>query len=88
MEGDSLITDLLMTMANHLAFQDIVDIVSSDHSPALMSVLKDSLVKFITEKVLMGSGFTMRSITHVLKNIAADWFVHTVGIDNNDERLS
>ena len=79
--GDGLITDLMITMARSMTFQDIVDIVSSNRSP-VMSIVHDTIVKFISERVLKGTGATVESMQHALKTIAADWFVQTVGIEH------
>ena len=46
--GDGLITDLMLTMARRMSFQNIVDIVSSNHSPG-MFIVHDIIVKFILQ---------------------------------------
>ena len=84
-EGESLVTDLLMDMASQLSFQDIVDLMSHDHKPGLVSVLQDTLVRFTNKIGLKGTGDAMDS-QHALDSIAADWFIQTVGFEHKDQR--
>jgi len=75
-EGESLVTDMLMTLANHLTFQDMVAIVSSNPSPATMAGLQEPLRQFISEKILKGAEATKENVETALVNIADDWFTH------------
>ena len=52
--------------------------------PVLPTILMsdDIIVKFISERVLKGTGATVDSMQHALKTIAADWFVQTVGTEH------
>jgi len=73
-EGDSLVTDLLMTLAHHLTFQDMVAIVASNPTPATMAGLQAPLRQFIVEKVLKGAEPSKENIETALLAIADDWF--------------
>eukprot|EP00090_Calanus_glacialis_P032741 TRINITY_DN5424_c0_g1_i3.p1 TRINITY_DN5424_c0_g1~~TRINITY_DN5424_c0_g1_i3.p1 ORF type:complete len:859 (-),score=395.18 TRINITY_DN5424_c0_g1_i3:244-2511(-) len=73
-EGESLVTDLLMTLAHHLTFQDMVAIVASNPTPATMAGLQAPLRQFIMEKVLKGAEPSKENIETALVNIADDWF--------------
>ena len=77
-EGESLVTDMLMTLANHLTFQDMVAIVSSNPSPATIAGLQEPLRQFISEKVLKGAEATKENVEAALMNIADDWFAQMV----------
>ena len=86
-EGESLVTDLLMTLANHLTFQDMVAIVASNPTPATMSGLQAPLRQFIMEKVLKGAEPSKENIETALVNIADDWFTQMVS-DEDDADIS
>ena len=77
-EGDSLVTDLLMTLAHHLTFQDMVAIVASNPTPATMAGLQAPLRQFIVEKVLKGAEPSKENIETALLAIADDWFAQMV----------
>jgi len=82
-EGESLVTDMLMTLANHLTFQDMVAIVSNNPSPATIAGLQEPLRQFISEKVLKGAEATKENVETALINIADDWFgqmEHSAGL--------
>jgi hypothetical protein len=49
--GESLVTDLLMTMAEHLTFPDMVAIVAQSPSPATLAGLQAPLQQFLRERV-------------------------------------
>ena len=84
MSSESLVTDLLMDMASQLTFQDIVELLSDDYKPGLVSVLQDALVGFVGKRGLKGTGDAMDS-QHALESITADWFIQTVGFEYKDE---
>eukprot|EP00092_Neocalanus_flemingeri_P028334 GFUD01030771.1.p1 GENE.GFUD01030771.1~~GFUD01030771.1.p1 ORF type:complete len:889 (+),score=361.49 GFUD01030771.1:209-2668(+) len=73
-EGESLVTDLLMTLAHHLTFQDMVTIVASNPTPATMAGLQAPLRQFIMQKVLKGAEPSQENIETACVNIADDWF--------------
>jgi len=73
-EGESLVTDLLMTLANHLTFQDMVAIVAGNPTTATMAGLQVPLRQFIVEKVLKGAEPSKENIETALLAIADDWF--------------
>ena len=73
-EGESLVTDLLMTMANHITFQDMVSIVANNPTPATLSGLQAPLRQFMVEKVLKGAEPSQENIETALVNIADEWF--------------
>ena len=77
-EGESLVTDLLMTLAGHLTFQDMVSIVTQNPSPATIGNLQEPLKKFILEKVLQGAEPSEENIKSALLRIADDWFEQLV----------
>ena len=77
-EGESLVTDLLMTLAHHLTFQDMVAIVASNPTPATMAGLQAPLRQFIMEKVLKGAEPSKENVETALLNIADDWFAQMV----------
>ena len=78
-EGESLVTDMLMTMARCLVFKDLVDLVSSVASSSTLARLRGTLELFISEKVLKsGSKATTGSIQQALSLIAADWYSQVV----------
>merc|ERR1719370_2266851 len=75
--------DMLMTLANHLTFQDMVAIVSNNPSPATIAGLQEPLRQFISEKVLKGAEATKENVETALINIADDWFgqmEHSAGL--------
>ena len=86
-EGESLVTDLLMTLAHHLTFQDMVAIVASNPTPATMAGLQAPLRQFIMEKVLKGAEPSKENIETALVNIADDWFAQMVS-DEDDDNIS
>jgi len=73
-QGESLVTDLLMTMANHITFQDMVSIVANNPTPATLSGLQAPLRQFMVEKVLKGAEPSQENIETALVNIADEWF--------------
>ena len=73
-EGESLVTDLLMTLANHLTFQDMVSIVTRNPSPATIGDLQQPLRNFILQKLLNGAEPTERNVRAALLRIADEWF--------------
>merc|ERR1719341_1907390 len=86
-EGESLVTDLLMTLAHHLTFQDMVAIVASNPTPATMSGLQAPLRQFIIEKVLKGAEPSRENIETALVNIADDWFAQMVSDEDDDDDI-
>ena len=85
-EGESLVTDLLMTLAHHLTFQDMVAIVASNPTPATMAGLQAPLRQFIMEKVLKGAEPSKENIETALVNIADYWFSQMVSDDEDNDR--
>ena len=77
-EGRSLVTDMMMALANCLVFKDLVDLISSTPSPSTMARLQGTLRQFITEKVLKDSEASKGSIDSALSLIATDWFSQVV----------
>jgi len=74
-EGESLITDLLMTLAQQLTFQDMVSIVASNPTPASLAGLQAPLRQFINSRVLRGAEPTRENVETALLNLADDWAV-------------
>ena len=77
-EGESLITDLLMTLAQQLTFQDMVSIVASNPTPASLAGLQAPLRQFINSRVLRGAEPTRENVETALLNLADDWAVQMV----------
>ena len=73
-EGESLVTDLLMTLAGHLTFQDMVSIVTRSPPPATIGNLQQPLRNFILEKLLSGAEPTERNVRAALLRIGDEWF--------------
>jgi hypothetical protein len=80
-EGESLVTDLLMTLAHHLTFQYMV---ASNPTPATIAGLQAPLRQFIMEKVLKGAEPSKENVETALVNIADDWFAQMVSNDDDD----
>jgi len=74
-EGESLVMDMLRTLADHLTFEDMVSIVSSNHTPATIAGLQAPLRQFILKKVLKGAEASQENIASALVIIADDWSV-------------
>ena len=79
-EGESLVTDLLMTLAGHLTFQDMVSIVTRNPPPATIGNLQEPLRKFVLEKLLRGAEPTEDNVRAALLRIGDDWFEQLVRI--------
>ena len=77
-EGESLVTDLLMTLAGHLTFQDMVSIVTRNPPPATIGNLQEPLRKFVLEKLLRGAEPTEDNVRAALLRIGDDWFEQLV----------
>ena len=77
-EGESIITDLLMTLAGHLTFQDMVSIVTRNPSPETIGNLQEPLRRFIREKALNGAEPTEQTIMMSLIVMADYWFEQMV----------
>ena len=73
-EGESLVTDLLMTLAGELTFQDMVSIVTRNPSPTTLGNLQEPLKRFIVEKILLGAEPTEANIKTALLRIGDEWF--------------
>ena len=80
-EGESLITDLLMTLAGQLTFQDMVSIVTRNPSPETIGNLQEPMRRFIREKVLNGAEPTEENVKAALLRIADDWFEQLVSCE-------
>ena len=85
-EGESLVTDLLMTLAHHLTFQDMVAIVASNPTPATMAGLQSPLRQLFMEKLLKGAEPSKENIETALVNIADYWFSQMVSDDEDNDR--
>jgi len=72
-EGESLVTDLLMTLASHLTFQDMVAIVANNPTTSTIAGLQTPLRQFILEKILKGAEPNRENVETALLNIADDW---------------
>ena len=79
-EGESIITDLLMTLAGHLTFQDMVSIVTRNPSPETIGNLQEPLRRFIREKALNGAEPTEQAIIMSLIVMADYWFEQMVSL--------
>ena len=79
-EGESIITDLLMTLAGHLTFQDMVSIVTRNPSPETIGNLQEPLRRFIREKALNGAEPTEQTIIMSLIVMADYWFEQMVSL--------
>jgi len=72
--GDSLVTDLFMTLADHLTFQDMVAIVGRNPSPACLMRLQEPLKRFISGRLLAGSEPNRSNVESALIRLMDDWF--------------
>ena len=79
-EGESLVTDLLMTLAGHLTFQDMVSIVTRNPPPATIGNLQEPLRKFVLEKLLRGAEPSEANVRAALLRVGDDWFEQLVRI--------
>ena len=73
-EGESLVTDLLMTLAGHLTFQDMISIVTRSPPAATIGNLQQPLRNFILEKLLSGAEPTEANVRAALLRIGDEWF--------------
>jgi len=73
-EGESLVTDLLMALAGHLTFQDMVSIVTRNPPPATIGNLQEPLRKFVLEKLLRGAEPSEANVRAALLRVGDDWF--------------
>ena len=73
-EGESLVTDLLMTLAQHLNFHDMVAIVAGNPTAATIARFQAPLRQFIEKMVLKGAEPSKENIESALIAIADDWF--------------
>ena len=73
-EGESLVTDLLMTLAGHLTFQDMVAIVTRNPPAATIGNLQQPLRNFILEKLLNGAEPTEANVRAALLRIGDERF--------------
>ena len=67
-------TDLLMTLAQHLTFQDMVAIVGQNPSPQTLEGLQPPLRQFLSERLLHGSEPSRPAVEAALLAIADDWY--------------
>ena len=72
--GESLVTDLLMTLAEHLTFQDMVAIVGQSPSPASLAGLQAPLQQFLRQRVLQGGDSSRPAVEAALLAVADDWY--------------
>merc|ERR1719228_2324719 len=72
--GESLVTDLLMTLAEHLTFQDMVAIVGQNPSPTTLAGLQAPLHQFLRERVLHGVEVTRPNVEAALMAVSDDWY--------------
>lgn len=71
--GESLVTDLLMTLASHLTFQDMVAIVGRSPSPATLAGLQEPLQQFIRQRLLAGAEPTQQNVELAVLNMLDDF---------------
>ena len=73
-EGESIVTDLLMTLAGHLTFQDMVAILRRNPPPDTIGNLQEPLKKFILEKLLVGAEPTEENVKAALLKMSDEGF--------------
>lgn len=71
-EGESLVTDLLMTLAQHINFSDLIGIVGRNESS--IGSLQEPLRQFVRERVLRGAEPTRANLETSLVNIMDQMF--------------
>jgi len=71
-EGESLITDLLMTLAQHMNFSDLIGIVGRSESS--IGSLQEPLRQFVRQRVLRGAEPTRDNLETSLVSIMDQWF--------------
>ena len=67
-----MVTDLILTLAHHLTFEDMESISSRTATPSTIARLKAPLMKFMEEKVLKGAELSQENIEIALVDID-DW---------------
>ena len=67
-------TNLLIALSQQLTFQDMLDIVTSNPTPATMAGLQSPLRQLFMEKLLKGAEPSKENIETALVNIADYWF--------------
>merc|ERR1719347_558369 len=73
-EGESFLTDLLMTLARHLTFQDMVQIVGGQPSRETLAGLQQPLDTFIRQRLLQSPGeVSLPSVTLALTHLLDSW---------------
>jgi len=72
--GESLVTDLLMTLAQHLTFQDMVAIVGQNPSSNTLAGLQAPLQQFLRDRVLQDPEVNRQSVESALLAVADDWY--------------
>ena len=85
-DGESLVTNLLMALSQQLTFQDMLAIVASNPSPATMAWLQSPLRQLIMETLLKGAEPSKENIETALVNIADYWFSQMVSDDEDNDR--
>lgn len=71
-----MVTDLLMTLAGHLTFQDMVGLVTRGPSPATLAALQVPTQQFIRERLLQGAEPTREAVEAALLRLADHWYPH------------
>ena len=72
-EGNNLMTDLILTLDHQLIFEDMESISSRTATPSTIASLQAPLMKFMVEKVLKGAELSQENIVIALVDIADDW---------------
>merc|ERR1719167_1557988 len=71
-EGESLVTDLLMTLAEHINFSDLIGLVGRNERS--LGGLQVPLQRFVRERVLRGTEPTRPNLQASLTNIMDQWY--------------
>lgn len=70
--GESLVTDLLMTLAQNITFQEMVALIGSGRGPG--SSLQAPLQRFISQQILQGADPTPDNVKAAVLRLADDWY--------------
>lgn len=70
--GESLVTDLLMTLAQNLTFQEVVTLMANSNDP--VGNLQIPLQRFIRERVLSGSDPTGPNVEAAVLRVVDSWY--------------
>ena len=78
-------TNLLIALSQQLTLKDMLDIVTSNPTPATMAGLQSPLRQLFMEKLLKGAEPSKENIETALVNIADYWFSQMVSDDEDDD---